>query len=98
MLDPTLVKFPHRANTDGSFDSICTNCYETIAQRPFEAELSLAEQTHICRPSDLVRLGKIELGNLFLHASTSVSGHLNSDSSVPSTPGTAPLEIAPRAA
>ena len=27
----TLQSFPHRNNSDGSFDSICTMCYATVA-------------------------------------------------------------------
>jgi hypothetical protein len=60
-------RFPHRANADGSFDSICLGCYETVAQRAIEAELTPFELSHTCRTSDLVRLGKIDLGNLLLY-------------------------------
>jgi hypothetical protein len=47
MEDPT-ERFPHRVNRDGTFDSICPNCFVTIATRNVEAELEELEKAHIC--------------------------------------------------
>ncbi len=39
---------PHRHNSDGSFDSICSVCYRTIASKATEGELLAAEDEHVC--------------------------------------------------
>jgi hypothetical protein len=48
----TLLKpnIPHRHNKDGSFDSICTRCYATVATVAEELELVSYESKHICDP------------------------------------------------
>ena len=40
--------FPHRRNPDGSFDSICPNCFRTVATRRNEADLAQTEREHVC--------------------------------------------------
>jgi hypothetical protein len=40
--------FPHRVNRDGSFDSICKRCFQTIASCSNETALAAAEQEHRC--------------------------------------------------
>jgi hypothetical protein len=45
--------FPHRYNIDGSYDSICTVCFITIAKVRNEYELAQSEADHIC---DSIRL------------------------------------------
>jgi hypothetical protein len=40
--------FPHRLNRDGSFDSICKRCFQTIASGYSEAALAAAEKQHTC--------------------------------------------------
>ena len=47
--------FPHRQNTDGSFDSICRSCLRTIATKTKETELAQEERRHVCAPEDLLR-------------------------------------------
>jgi hypothetical protein len=47
--------FPHRRNPDGSFDSICPDCFATIAKTQSEAELARHERNHLCRAEDLER-------------------------------------------
>jgi hypothetical protein len=42
--------YVHRPNRDGSYDSICTRCYATVASARNETELSMHETTHICIP------------------------------------------------
>jgi hypothetical protein len=40
--------FAHRCNRDGSFDSICKQCYCTIANSRDEADLQINEWMHDC--------------------------------------------------
>ncbi len=47
--------FPHRLNKDGSYDSICLKCLDTVARAETEAELVDHEITHIC---DATRLAE----------------------------------------
>jgi hypothetical protein len=47
--------FPHRQNTDGSYDSICPSCLRTIGTKTNEAELAEEERRHVCAPEDLLR-------------------------------------------
>jgi hypothetical protein len=48
MLGKLSVFYPHRRNKDGSFDSICLGCLETIARTATEAELTAHDITHKC--------------------------------------------------
>ena len=48
-----LTSFAHRRNFDGSYDSICTKCFATVAMAEKEEELSPAESAHLCDPSAL---------------------------------------------
>jgi len=43
-------KFSHRRNADGTLDSICTDCFVTIASEMSEADLVSKEGTHRCDP------------------------------------------------
>ena len=45
--------FPHRRNTDGSFDSICLECLLTVANVQNETDLAEYDEYHICNPSIL---------------------------------------------
>lgn len=42
--------FAHRANSDGTTDTICTHCYVTVCTSTREADLAEAERRHICDP------------------------------------------------
>ncbi len=44
-------KFAHRSNLDGTMDSICPRCIETVATVYDEGELLRYEQQHICDPA-----------------------------------------------
>lgn len=51
VVDSVLPRFyPHRKNRDGSFDSICTMCYQTIATGSCESHLQAVEDVHMCEP------------------------------------------------
>jgi len=40
--------FPHRRNKDGSFTSICLNCFATVASHMTEEELKEQDKNHVC--------------------------------------------------
>jgi len=44
-------KFSHRFNANGTVDSICRDCFVTIASEPRESELCLKERLHVCDPT-----------------------------------------------
>ena len=43
-----LRTFPHRPNPDGTFDSICPDCYVTISRQNRESDLITFERNHVC--------------------------------------------------
>lgn len=45
--------FPHRHNTDGTYDSICNRCLSTIAKVTTEADLGQFEASHVCDPASI---------------------------------------------
>ncbi len=45
--------YPHRRNFDGSFDSICTICFATVARSQDEAALEIDEKSHSCEEAIL---------------------------------------------
>jgi hypothetical protein len=46
-----LPSFLHRFNRDGTFDSICIRCFQTIVTNSEERLLAMAEMNHLCVPS-----------------------------------------------
>jgi hypothetical protein len=42
------IKFSHRCNPDGMWQSICPECYKTVAESREERGLKGAEDTHVC--------------------------------------------------
>ena len=63
-----LADFPHRRDRDGLYDSICPNCFATVARSKPEAEMSRLEKAHICDSAFLAERG------LFARASPAGSG------------------------
>ncbi len=53
---PTGMEYPHRRNSDGTWDSICTNCFQTVAHCETESKLAQFEKAHVCDPSVLAEL------------------------------------------
>lgn len=53
-LQKPALKFPHRHNRDGSYDSICSRCLVTVATSYKESELLAHEQKHVCLESWLL--------------------------------------------
>jgi hypothetical protein len=48
-------RFPHRQNSNGTYDSICPKCYRTIDTRNVEGDLAAEERVHICCVEDIFR-------------------------------------------
>lgn len=48
-----LFPYLHRANPDGTFDSICIGCFVTVASAVTESALAEPEMSHKCIPSSL---------------------------------------------
>jgi hypothetical protein len=46
----TLNPFAYRTNPDGSIDSICLTCFQTIASEDSEDKLIAHEERHSCDP------------------------------------------------
>src|ERR1700728_1552209 len=46
MAQASHTAFPHRQNADGSFDSICSECFRTVATASTEAQLQAVERVH----------------------------------------------------
>jgi hypothetical protein len=58
MLTPVKHSFPHRQNSDGSHDSICSVCFATVAKVRNESELAEHESAHDCDPVDSYRFNQ----------------------------------------
>jgi hypothetical protein len=52
----SLKAFPHRHNLDGSYDSICTRCFATVATVRKEEDLRGHEAIHRCKFANLCRI------------------------------------------
>jgi hypothetical protein len=48
-------RFPHRQNSDGTYDSICIVCFATVGSAESEDELLLLERSHACNARALLR-------------------------------------------
>lgn len=55
--------FLHRANRDGTTDSVCKYCYVTVCTSTWETELASAERDHTCDPQVIARWKKMQDGN-----------------------------------
>jgi hypothetical protein len=56
MAAPDAKPFPRRHNPDGSHDSICPECFRTVARSKTESDLDAQEKLHVCAPSSLQKL------------------------------------------
>jgi len=58
MATPTLERkiFQHRFNQDGTFDSICLSCFQTIATTTDEELLDAFQEEHACADIDMYRV------------------------------------------
>ncbi len=46
------TQFPHRLNKDGTYDSICKVCFQTVGSNAMEAMLAELEKRHVCVKPD----------------------------------------------
>ena len=53
------LQYLHRVNDDGTIDSICRECFTTVATSTSEVALKSKEQKHRCDPSLLERYKKV---------------------------------------
>ena len=58
---PSNSRFAHRLNPDGTVDSICLECFVTVAKSPWEAGLENAERIHTCDPWLLQRFKAVRV-------------------------------------
>jgi hypothetical protein len=49
--------YAHRRNEDGTYDSICRDCFLAIARGKTESELAISEKSHVCDSSFLAERG-----------------------------------------
>ena len=56
-----LPKFTHRHNPDGTHDSICHGCFQTIAKVRDETELPRFEKQHACDPYRMTRFRQLDI-------------------------------------
>jgi len=49
--------FPHRRNRDGSYDSICMTCFETVGSARTQEDLAKIDKEHVCEPSRVAERG-----------------------------------------
>lgn len=47
--------FTHRPNSDGTVDSICRNCFATVATDVSDAALARRESAHVCDTYQIAR-------------------------------------------
>jgi hypothetical protein len=52
------LQFVHRLNEDGTIDSICRNCFVTVATERSHSVIEREERRHICHPLLLERYKK----------------------------------------
>ena len=58
MAQSPILVFPHRFNSDGTIDSICSRCFATVATEGKESDLKEAEDAHVCSDADLYRASR----------------------------------------
>jgi hypothetical protein len=51
-LGASSLRYVHRQNPDGAFDSICVMCLRTISARKDESSRNFAERFHECSPDE----------------------------------------------
>lgn len=53
------AKYAHRYNRDGTTDSICKECFMTVAKAIWEADLERAERVHQCESRAVAHFRKM---------------------------------------
>ena len=62
MMQSSTFQFVHRTNPNGTFDSICTQCFQTIANVKDETTLQKFEMEHVCDPHLVKRFKRSNSG------------------------------------
>jgi len=55
----TFISFARRNNRDKSVDSICTRCYQTVANSKEGDDLDSEEERHVCDPCSAILLNGV---------------------------------------
>ena len=55
MGSPSESQFLHRAYLDGTFESICKECFHSVAREKREVDLQAIELKHVCDPRTRIR-------------------------------------------
>ncbi|HEY1805844.1 MAG TPA: hypothetical protein VGG45_15330 [Terracidiphilus sp.] len=50
------IIFPHKRHLDGTIESICGQCFSTVAAAVPERELQIAENAHVCKGLKLSKI------------------------------------------
>ena len=61
-------QFAHRINDDGTVDSICRDCFVTVATESSESDLERDERDHSCDPALIEHYKKVEVDRKFYSA------------------------------
>jgi hypothetical protein len=56
------LQFIHRLNKDGTIDSICRDCFVTVATARSQPDLKREELQHVCQRYLLERYKKVRTG------------------------------------
>jgi hypothetical protein len=56
MHSTTRATYTHRTTQDGLYESICSDCFATVASVQYERELAFQEEAHRCNPIRLYQL------------------------------------------
>jgi hypothetical protein len=56
----SFISFARRHNRDRSIDSICTRCYQTVANSEKVDDLDSVERRHVCDPHSAILLNGVE--------------------------------------
>ena len=69
MTQVSTLQFAHRINDDGTIDSICCDCFVTIATESSESDLDRNERDHACHPALVEHYKKVRVDCKFYSAS-----------------------------
>jgi hypothetical protein len=53
MITPPIPHFLHRFNHEGNWESMCSECFLTVAKAKLETDLEAHEENHVCEGQDL---------------------------------------------
>jgi hypothetical protein len=59
MADVEIPFFPHKLNSDGSYQSICLTCFATVGIATKAEDLDELDRNHVCKSTTLQRMGLV---------------------------------------